>query len=307
MTKRAFIIGLSALTVAGGAVALHGESFANGGFEDGKVGWAPYCAGYSVETAVRHSGERAAKLVSKNARGAGARQDISYVKPDRTPVVFGGWCKSANAAAHPQFYLDIEYDDGSWEWGVQISWRTGTYDWTRAIKVFEPKKPVRQIKAFLLLRGDIGTAWFDDVFLARRDPGFELMAVERTTDRPFRDTDYVRVEFGRELSWTAKGAASVSGEDVYFPEWKTGNSLHMPGDGIMLYPGENEIWPSARLAEVRDGEEDWEWLRLAANAAGDGKVTELAGMLIQSMRKYERSPEKIRALRTRLAELIESR
>ena len=212
MSKRDFIIGLSALLVVGGAVALHGETFANGGFEEGKIGWSPYGAGYSVETAVRHSGERAVRLVSKNARGAGAHQDLSYAKPDRTPVVFGGWCKSANAAIHPQFYLDIEYDDGSWEWAVQINWCMGTYDWTRAIRVFEPKKPVRQIKAYLLLRDDIGTAWFDDVFLARRDPGLELMAVERTTDRPFRDTDYVRVEFGRVLSWTAKGAASVSGK-----------------------------------------------------------------------------------------------
>ena len=70
MSKRDFIIGLSALLVVRGAVALHGEMFANGGFENGKVGWSPYGAGYSVETAVRHSGEHAAKLVSKNTRGA---------------------------------------------------------------------------------------------------------------------------------------------------------------------------------------------------------------------------------------------
>ena len=101
--------------------------------------------------------------------------------------------------------------------------------------------------------------------------------------------------------------APHSGEGVYFPDWKTGNSLHMPGDGIMLYPGEKGIWPSVRLAEVRDGEEDWEWLHLVAKAAGDDKVAELTGMLIHNMRSYERVPEKIRAVRTRLAELIEPR
>ena len=270
MAKRDFIIGLSALAVVGGAVALRGEPFANGGFEAEKVGWAPYNAGYSVETAVRHSGERAVKLVSTNARGAGAQQEISYAKPDRTPVVFGGWCKSANAAAHPQFYLDIEYDDGSWEWAVHVSWRTGTYDWTRAIKVFEPKKPVRQIKAFLLLRDDTGTAWFDDVFLARRDPGFELMAIERTTDRPFRETDYVRVEFGRELSWTAKGAVAVSGKgkealvpvvrttgevSLRLDDGKTNvvKSVHVPPSTLKsnpLHPDEVAVWTADSMRMV---------------------------------------------------------
>ena len=79
----------------------------------------------------------------------------------------------------------------------------------------------------------------------------------------------------------------------------------MPGDGIMLYPGENEIWPSARLAEVRDGEEDWEWLRLASEAAGAQKVAEIAGTLITTMKHYERDPARIRAARSRLADLIE--
>ena len=99
--------------------------------------------------------------------------------------------------------------------------------------------------------------------------------------------------------------APLSGEDVYFPDWRTGNSLHMPGDGIMLYPGENEIWPSARLAEMRDGEEDWEWLRLASEAAGEQKVAAIVGTLITTMKQYERDPARIRAARSRLAGLIE--
>ena len=209
--------------VVGGVVALiasagfAAEALQNGGFEeaDGALasGWNRFIGGYSMDGAVRHSGTRSLKCVSvAGGKGAGARQELLYATPDRTPVVFGGWVRSKDTVAHPQFYLDIEYADGTWEWAVNVSWRTGTHDWRRGIKVFEPKKPIRHISAFLLLRDGEGTAWFDDMFLARRNPGFELMEIERTTERPFRDVDYARIVFGRDLSWQVNGASQVSGK-----------------------------------------------------------------------------------------------
>ena len=201
----------AAVCVAEPAFAAENGEFRNAGFEEADgacaTGWASFLGGYDVDGAVRHSGARSLRCVSKGgAGGAGAVQTIVYGKPDRTPVVFGGWGRSENSVANPQFYLDIEYDDGSWEWAVHADWRIGTHDWRRVIKTFEPKKPVRRINAYLLLRNGAGTAWFDDMFLVRRDPGFELMSICRTTDRPFRPLDYACVEFGRTLSWRVEGA-----------------------------------------------------------------------------------------------------
>ena len=104
-----------------------------------------------------------------------------------------------------------------------------------------------------------------------------------------------------------EGKRRLKGDDTYLPAWRTVHPLHMPSDGIMLYPGEDAIWPSIRLAEVRDGEEDWEWLCLAASAVGGEKVAEVVDGLVKSMKSFERDPARIRAARSRLADFIRAR
>ena len=79
----------------------------------------------------------------------------------------------------------------------------------------------------------------------------------------------------------------------------------MPGDGIFLYPGKEHVLPSIRLAQVRDGVEDYEWLQLATAKAGAAKADAESRTLIESMTKYTRDPALLRAARTRLAELID--
>ena len=92
--------------------------------------------------------------------------------------------------------------------------------------------------------------------------------------------------------------------DTYFPAWHTYSPLHMPGDGIFLYPGKQHILPSIRLAQVRDGIEDYEWLQLAAEKAGAASADAVSRSLIKSRTKFTRDPAALRAARTRLAELI---
>ncbi len=88
--------------------------------------------------------------------------------------------------------------------------------------------------------------------------------------------------------------------DTFLPEWKTGNSLRMPGDGILLYPGKDHILPSIRLAQVRDGVEDYELLQLlAAKKGADAADGESRG-LIRSLTDFSRSPSELRAVRSRI-------
>ena len=72
--------------------------------------------------AVRYSGTWSLKCVFvAGGKGTDAKQDLVYATPVRTPAVFGGWVRDKDAVAHPQFYLDIEYADGSWEWVLRAA------------------------------------------------------------------------------------------------------------------------------------------------------------------------------------------
>ena len=101
------------------------------------------------------------------------------------------------------------------------------------------------------------------------------------------------------------GNPCLDESDTFFPDWHTYSGLHMPGDGIFLYPGKDHVLPSIRLAQVRDGVEDYEWLQLAAAKAGAAKADAESRTLIESMTKYTRDPAALRAARTRLAALID--
>ena len=92
--------------------------------------------------------------------------------------------------------------------------------------------------------------------------------------------------------------------DTFLPEWKTASPLRMPGDGILLYPGKEHILPSIRLAQVRDGVEDYEWLQLAAAKAGADAADAASKTLVRSMTDFTRDPAAVRAARDRLAEII---
>ena len=91
--------------------------------------------------------------------------------------------------------------------------------------------------------------------------------------------------------------------DVWFPDWNTWSGLQAPGDGVMAYPGRHGILPSIRLANIRDGSEDYDYLVMAA-AKKPAAVKEIEHMLIRSMTDFTRDPAAIRAARAKLAEII---
>ena len=96
----------------------------------------------------------------------------------------------------------------------------------------------------------------------------------------------------------------IDEDDTFIPAWRTGNELHMPGDGILLYPGKDHILPSIRLAQIRDAVEDYEWLQLAAANVGTDTVDAVSKTLIRSLTDFIRDPAELRAARSRLSEII---
>ena len=76
------------------------------------------------------------------------------------------------------------------------------------------------------------------------------------------------------------------------------------GDGYLLYPGREGLpLASVRLANLRDGFEDYEYLKLQENLQGE---TEIADEVVQSPTRYSSDPEIVNRTRRLIAERIES-
>jgi hypothetical protein len=93
--------------------------------------------------------------------------------------------------------------------------------------------------------------------------------------------------------------------EMFFDEWRLWQSKS-PSDGVLLYPGRRGILPSVRLANVRDGMEDYEYFALAEKRCGRARVLEILGSVLSSQTRFTRDPSRLRAQRARLADLIEA-
>ena len=91
----------------------------------------------------------------------------------------------------------------------------------------------------------------------------------------------------------------------FFRDWNTANRHKMAGDGIYLYPGRKHVLPGIRLANLRDGEEDYEWLQMAEARAGREAVEDLIGRVVRAKTKFTRDPKTLREVRRALGDLIE--
>ena len=80
----------------------------------------------------------------------------------------------------------------------------------------------------------------------------------------------------------------------------------MPGDGILLYPGKEHVLPSIRLANIRDGEEDYEYLVMAEERIGREKTAAMVRQYVRSPTQFTRDAASLAALRDQLADAITS-
>lgn len=98
---------------------------------------------------------------------------------------------------------------------------------------------------------------------------------------------------------------NLNPSDTFFPDWDTHSGLlHMPGDGILLYPTKDGIVPSIRLARIRDGIEDYEWLKLAARKQGVTETDRICRSFIKSKFDFSREPTVLLKARSELGNLI---
>lgn len=88
----------------------------------------------------------------------------------------------------------------------------------------------------------------------------------------------------------------------YQTAFKLNSIQEMPGDGQLLYPGAGGPLPSIRLANIRDGSEDYDYLAMYGEKGRD-----FCKKLAPSMTKFSRDPRQLRAFRRQIAEALESR
>jgi hypothetical protein len=74
---------------------------------------------------------------------------------------------------------------------------------------------------------------------------------------------------------------------------------------VFLYPAKDRILPSVRLAQLRDGAQDWEWLELAAEKCGREAVDAVSRRLIRSLTDFTRDPAELMRARREIGDMIE--
>jgi hypothetical protein len=135
--------------------------------------WARGDRGYEIDTSHVHGGHQSLKLHNESRdQHSGASQTIVLNQQAPRPIVVRGHAKAENVSGHPgrsfSVYVDIYYTDGTPLYGQTIDWQTGTTDWQYGEMTIKPAKPIRNVNVYLLLRGQSGTAWFDDIFVAEK-------------------------------------------------------------------------------------------------------------------------------------------
>ncbi len=103
-----------------------------------------------------------------------------------------------------------------------------------------------------------------------------------------------------------KRGERVADDDTWSPAWRMFSSLRVQGDGVLLYPGEKDVYPSIRLAAVRDAVQDYELLCLAERKAGRDAVDGVSRTIIRSLDNFERDSMHVMETRAKVVRLVES-
>ena len=133
-------------------------------------GWVAYGAGFSLDDGVARTGKHSIRCsAEKLGMELGISQTVVLNQKEPRPLLFSAWSKAEAVTGKPSsnyaVYVDLIYDDGTPHWGLTAEFETGTHDWKKAERLFQPKRPVERATLHLLFRRThSGTVWFDDAF-----------------------------------------------------------------------------------------------------------------------------------------------
>jgi hypothetical protein len=99
----------------------------------------------------------------------GINQQVYLNQKGPKPIYVSAESKAENVAgtepSNYSIYLDIYYSDGTSSLAVVAPFKPGTHDWETASLTFTPKKPIKSVIYYLLLRYQTGKVWFRNAVL----------------------------------------------------------------------------------------------------------------------------------------------
>lgn len=254
-------------------------------------------------------------LADKDPLGKDRDRTVKFLQSTWAYLKANGWEKSA--------YVVAADEPGTKEAYEEIRKRSAlVHEAVPGLKVLCTEQPTPQDASWGTLAGSVDIwvpLWtdFDEKSVAERlKAGEEAWSYTMFCQgKPGQDTPYWQLDFPllnyRIPAWTSRRyglTGLLYWTVVYWPETTPWTSLlnykqQYNGEGLLFYPGgeagiDGPV-ASMRLKALRDGLEDYEYLRMAGEA-GTAKAAELA----RSWTQWETDPAKLAAAREELAKLI---
>ncbi|MBQ9772944.1 MAG: DUF4091 domain-containing protein [Lentisphaeria bacterium] len=106
-------------------------------------------------------------------------------------------------------------------------------------------------------------------------------------------------------NWHRKKAVYLNEDEIFQNLYLMDKfAMNATGDGVLLYPGKQAIYPSIRLANLRDGSEDYDYLILLQKVNPE-LAAKLAKQICPGRKNGIRDPRKLLEIRRKIAEYLE--
>jgi len=195
----------------------------NPGFEAGA--WS----GGEPDTGMAYSGTSSLRLHNPQRSNSQANQTVNLNQDLPCPILIRCASRAENVSGTKGrgycLYIDIYYQDGTPLYGQTFPFPTGTTDWQVGEMIIEPKKPIKNVNVYLLLRNKSGTVWFDDVAVMEDPRRKGNIAREATVTVDSRYSGYSTVPINdgivhvpKNAHWTDESWASADENKEHFIE-----------------------------------------------------------------------------------------
>ncbi len=130
--------------------------------------------GGELDGEIKHGGRFSFRVRSEAPNASRhASQMFVLTQPISEPVTLTAWSRAEgvkSVSGNPNdysIYIDCLLADGGYLFGQCAVFKPGTHDWEQSKWVIRPRVPLVDLRVYAMFRNHTGTAWFDDIRLAR--------------------------------------------------------------------------------------------------------------------------------------------
>ncbi|SFS88826.1 RHS repeat-associated core domain-containing protein [Marininema halotolerans] len=160
-----------------GDVTTDYNAIENSSFEEGLSFWGSSPSPATIDSTQSFDGSQSIKMArsTTDAKAIQYLQVIPLNQKTASPITVTGLSKAAGVANKTDkapnkdysIYVDGIQDEGGGKTSYktdQANFALGTHDWQRSAVTLKPDKPLKEVRVYVLFRGNnTGTAWFDNI------------------------------------------------------------------------------------------------------------------------------------------------